>query len=302
MNKAYMVTGGIGKVLCCLPALKRANVFAVTGGWHEFYPLAGIKSIEMSSNYLKYATDGMDIVDVDVYHLSKVRSGEWTFVQGANYIINGEPTDEKPICDLPHHVMNDVKNQYQQLGQGKPIVVINPIGSNGDSRSMVADQLTAAIAAIKEVGAHPLIVCTENIEGFDAQVVNAENHVTFAAMIACADYLVGIDSAAMHIARAWDIPGSIFFGATAGVKYYPKWFDEYRDPNVKDYSPYVQHLHLGPGADMADDHTHRDAMNYKIDVARLTNHLKSKMKIEPKPDAEPSEPYSPGLDVNIGAK
>ena len=272
MSKAILVKGGIGKVLCTLPAIRRSKSMAISGGWTEFYSAANISAIELDSAFLAEATRDKDIIDADFYLLAKVRSGEWSFIQGANYMINGEPIDELPVCDIPLSILNNMRAELGDFKGEQPLVVVNPVGSNDDGRSMVKGQLDAVIEVIKAVGAKPLVLCDKELD-VDADRVTAGNTLEFASIVACADYFIGIDSAAMHIARAHSVPGSVFFGATAGVKFYPDWFNEHRNPTVKEYSLYIQHLHLNSHVDLLDNALHDSAMHYPVDADLLKEEL-----------------------------
>ena len=288
MSKAILVKGGIGKVLCALPAIRRSGDLAISGGWHEFYGMAGLKAIEIDSQMLVDLTRDKDIIDADPYLLAKVKNGEWSFVQGINYLVNGKPFNDTPICDLPKNILDDFSMRLNEMSPDKPVVAINPVGSNYDGRSLVKGQLDHIIEIVQAVGATPLVICDHQLnipEG--VELVKADNHVQFAAIIASCDYLIGIDSAAMHIARARKIPGSIFFGATAGVKFYPDWFSEHRNPDIKDYSPYVQNLHLNHHADLRDNALHEKSMHYEVNEKQLRKELLD--ALEDKLPKEPEE-------------
>ena len=279
MSKAILVKGGIGKVLSILPAIRRSGDLAISGGWHEFYSCAGVQSIEIDSAMVPTLTKDRDIVEVNPYLLAKVRQGEWNYTQGANYLVNGEAFDDKPICDLPKQLIEEARMTCDSITGGMPVVIINPVGSNNDGRSMVKGQLDHIISILHSLGITPIILADTEIQtDVEVNCIKANDHIQFAAFVAACDYLIGIDSAAMHIARARDIPGSIFFGATAGVKFYPDWFSEHRDPDIIDYKPYVQNLHINHHADLHDNTVQANAMHYEINEEQLRKELIDALK------------------------
>ena len=62
---------------------------------------------------------------------------------------------------------------------------------------------------------------------------------TWAAIIESSDYFIGCDSVGQHIARAFDIPGTVILGSTFAENVsYPDWFQIIDDKKTeKKYSP-----------------------------------------------------------------
>lgn len=271
--KAYYINGGLGRVLCAIPALQKLQekeeCLVVYDSWSDAYLGAGLKCIEASSLFLAEATKDSDIITPEPYHLKDVRNGKLNLVQGFNKIINNSTKQLKPYVPLDKRNIADWDNKIPKSKR----VVIQPYGSGGkiDSRSMTTEQVQQVINLVNSLGMVPVLIGTEDLSGYDNAFVTYDTTIAdFMSIISLADYFIGCDSAGMHIARGLDIPGTIILGGTSGSKWYPDWFKEQKS-DIKT----TQNIRLFQSErDMDYYNSRMNLMNYDIDIISLGDDLK----------------------------
>ena len=281
---AYVIDGGIGRVISAIPALRSAaverDILVIAGSWDLMYIGSGLNVIESTSSYLKEATKDYNIIHPEPYHLKAVRDGKWNLVQGFDYLINGTSEDMLPHFKASAQTQAQVHNILSPNPSPEPkrYVAVQPFGSGGasDGRSMTMPQLETVITALLEEGYTPVLLGTEFISGMEnnPMVIQPQgmDYYVFGAMISVCEYFIGCDSAGMHIARACGIPGTIVLGATSGARYYPEWFHELRNP---DRPLYTQTLRLNDKVLLEDSIASQGVMNFDIDASELKENIKA---------------------------
>lgn len=243
MTIAININGGLGRCVCALPALYKSNSLVITNGWEELYALTDLNCIESNSSLIGQMLENVDVISPEPYHQAGYRKGDYSMVEAFHKDIGTQAEVGEEFYGLyPDPPTNhDMWRKIQEAGaEGKPIVAIQVIASGpGNVRNLNESTTKNAIEACRELGLFPVIVGDENI-GFETDCVIARGTslTEYISLIAISDMFIGGDSSGMHIARALNKRGIIYFTSTSGTKYYPDWFHEFRHPDFLDTYEY----------------------------------------------------------------
>ena len=270
-KKVFHVDGGAGRVICALPALEKyakknpdKDFNIIVGGWD---------SLTYGNRLLQEKTYGMDtkgicnllikdnqIIHPEPYLLWEYYNQKCSLVEGFDKIIN--ETDDHSDLEPPKLYLNKMEEKSAaniiaqvESKQNKSItIVIQPFGrsarvDNGD----VIDDSTRSIEQdvyqklVKKLSQKYNIIFMGDPEF--VQAISEEDQISekpqipdiraWAAIIEASDYFIGCDSMGQHMARAFDIPGTVIMGSTyASNVSYPDYFNVIENKNVeKVYSP-----------------------------------------------------------------
>ena len=270
-KKVFHVDGGAGRVICALPALEKyakknpdKDFNIIVGGWD---------SLTYGNRLLQDKTYGMDtkgifnllikdnqIIHPEPYLLWEYYNQKCSLVEGFDKIIN--ETDDHSDLEPPKLYLNKMEEKSAaniiaqvESKQSKSItIVIQPFGrsarvDNGD----IIDDSTRSIEQdvyqklVKKLSQKYNIIFMGDPEF--VQVVSQEDTISekpqipdiraWAAIIEASDYFIGCDSLGQHIARAFDVPGTVILGSTFAENVsYPDWFQIIDDRKTeKRYSP-----------------------------------------------------------------
>ena len=115
-----------------------------------------------------------------------------------------------------------------------------------------------------------------NAEDFISYYPNDIRH--YVAAVSQCDYFVGIDSSGQHIARSFNIPGSIIMGGSNTVNTtYPDFFNICNDKIGREYQ------FFGPFTDLFDNYLKNIENSYIMDlcekdIKELCNNIQKHMK------------------------
>lgn len=254
-----LVDGGLGRLICAIPALEKfievnSDSLIVSYFWTPI--LFGNKKIHhniFDNNYKNLYTIIKDtkIVRPEPYYNSEYLNGKISLSDAFNQEINGS-TEKMPVPKI------FLSSKEKMLGktfrqQNKKMIAFQPFGSSANfsnqecidqtARSMNIPTAQSIVKRLKEEGYNIFLITdklvSEYFSATDFVSTQSFQPRDLAAIISNCDYYLGIDSAGQHIARCFDVPGTVLIGGTNARNIsYPEWFNIYDvDPNKK-YMPY----------------------------------------------------------------
>ena len=270
-KKVFSIDGGAGRAICAIPALEKyarlhpdEDWNIIIGGWDTLYfgnPLLQERTYSMDvkgifNNLIKDS----QIIHPEPYTLWQYYNQQCSLAEAFDKIIN--ETDDHSDLGKPNMYLckAEEKNAANMLSgvkakQNKDLtIVIQPLGrsarvDNGD----VIDDSTRSIEPhvyhklVKKLSQKYNIILMAEPDFIS--VLSAEDSVSekpqgvdlrmWSAIIESVDYFIGCDSVGQHMARAFDIPGTVIMGSTyASNVSYPDYFNMIENKNVeKVYSP-----------------------------------------------------------------
>jgi hypothetical protein len=223
------MTGGLGRIVAALPALQAADSLVITNGWEELYSLTTLRTIEANSAYIGEALKGLDIVTPEPYHQADYREGKYNLVQGFHKCLG---TEGNYYGLVPDTKTTEAWAKFLcKEALGKPIAMIQ-LKSGATNRDMSQGNAENVIEALKAKGYFPVIIGDLDISFDMTEFHIKDTSITdYVSLIALCDLFIGCDSSGMHIAKAFNKKGIIFFTSTAGQCFYPENFIGYKHPN-----------------------------------------------------------------------
>ncbi len=269
-KKVFHLDGGAGRVICALPALEKyakknpdKDFNVIIGGWD---------TLTFGNRLLQDKTYSMDVKGIfnllikdnelihpEPYLLWEYYNQKCSLTEGFDKIIN--ETDDHSDLEPPKLYLNKAEEKGAanvvasvKAKQGKDLtIVIQPFGrsariDNGD----IIDDSTRSIEPdvyyklIKKLSQKYNIIFMG--DGEFGQAISQEDQISekpqgdlrlWCALIEHSDYFIGCDSLGQHMARAFDIPGTVIMGSTYVENVsYPDYFNIIENKNVqKTYSP-----------------------------------------------------------------
>lgn len=228
---AVIMEGGLGRVLCGIPALqeldKIADLIVVSSGWSEAYRGSGLRVISRCSPNSLPFLEGRKIIQPEPYWNWGYRNGEITLYEAFVEELIPELGVTVPAPFMPD-VLPHLSVYNEVVGTDpRPLVVIQPQGSGGaaDSRSMTVSQLVDKLTEYPEDAYQILLVGVDpecdyrGILPNNAQVWSGMSDGCFIKLIHEADIFVGCDSSGIHIRAAAGRPADLVANTTAGIRY-----------------------------------------------------------------------------------
>ena len=270
-KKVFHLDGGAGRVICALPALEKyakknpdKDFNVIIGGWD---------SLTYGNRLLQDKTYGMDVKGIfnllikdnqlihpEPYLLWEYYNQKCSLVEGFDKIIND--TDDHSDLEPPKLYLSKAEEksaanlvaQVEAKQNKSNTIVIQPFGrsarvDNGDiiddsTRSLEQDVYHKLVKKLSQKYNIILMADPEFV-----QVVSQEDTISekpqipdiraWAAIIEACDYFIGCDSLGQHMARAFNIPGTVILGSTYAENItYSDYFQIIENENVeKTYSP-----------------------------------------------------------------
>ena len=270
-RKVFTLDGGAGRAICAIPALEKyakahpdEDWKIVIGGWDTLFfgnPLLQDRtySMDVKGLFVNIIKDSQ-IIHPEPYTLWEYYNQKCSLAEAFDKVIN--ETEDHSDLGKPNMYLckAEEKGAANALAgvkakQNKDItIVIQPFGrsarvDNGD----IVDDSTRSIEPhvyqklVKKLSQKYNIVLMA--EGDFIKEVSEEDTYSekpqlpdlraWAAVIEGCDYFIGCDSVGQHMARAFDIPGTVILGSTFAENIsYPDWFQIIDDKKTeKRYSP-----------------------------------------------------------------
>ena len=259
MNKTLLIDGGIGRVICAIPALERfvqknPETTIVTYGWTQLLwgnKLLTDKVFDNTTKGLFQRIRNTQIIKPEPYYNIDYINERTHLIAAFNQEING---DKDPI-GLPKIYLSSTEltnaAQLRKYTNGRKVIAFQPLGStakiDGETvidtsvRSLNTETIKYLVSRLKRD--YALFLVTDQQIGFLSQddfipVVPSDVR-GLAAILANCDYILAIDSSAQHIARCFNKPGTVIMGGTNSINVsYPDHFNILNDRSDKVYMPY----------------------------------------------------------------
>lgn len=218
---AVMLDGGLGRVLCAIPALqelsKQHELVVVSGGWLSAFQGSGLTVYPMKLANQADLLDGFRIIKPEPYWELCYRNGTMNLVEAFNASLGVKTTAKVPFETDTRSVGSIVKSS-------KPILILQPHGAGGeaDTRSMLLEEVVSVVNEYKETH-NIFIVGTPfkyNFPKEHAQQVEKLTEGAYIRTIQNCDLFVGCDSSGLHIAAAAGVKHIAYLATTSGVRYY----------------------------------------------------------------------------------
>lgn len=272
MKKVFIIDGGAGRVISASSSLERyikenpqEDVSILIHGWDTLFwsnPLLQDRTFNINdksvfSNIVKNADV---IVQPEPYILPEYIRQEFSLAQAFNYLINGRvenPQDCVPslqISDQERFAARKTILDIKQKHGDKKTIVFQPFGQSAhfemlgeephivdtSKRSMNLFMYSSMIKKLSEKYNVILFAHSEFHFSDDQYSIKMNGDLrTYMSLISECDYFIGVDSVGQHMARSFEIPGTVIFGSTFPENVsYPDWFHVVdKDETNRVYSP-----------------------------------------------------------------
>ena len=242
MKKAFFINGGIGRVLCAIPALEYyvqntdPDAVIVVEAWLDLFLFSPIlKDNVYPVNHKGLFKDKLidkNLITVEPYRLNEYFTQKVNLIQAFDMIINDlvEIPETKELTlslgksdeIVGYNLIDTIRND---LGKEK-VIVFQPFGSGARLEgNIVIDESGRsfeqkdAIRIIEELSKDYCVVVMSSFKipyEFSTRVAHPENVniLQWAGIIEAADYFLGCDSMGQHYANALGKKATVVIGAT----------------------------------------------------------------------------------------
>lgn len=306
MNKTILINGGMGRVLCAIPALERfitenPTAYIILDGGAELLlgnPLLQDRMYDSSTKGIfENIIKDSEFFIPEPYHDNEFYNQKINIAQAFDKIINGnirENFDYRPNIFLNKQDVSTgiiacdrAKDQFKK----DKTIVIQPFGRGSEecpdlntiidssSRSL---NLSTFLAIAKELKKHYNVISMSEFKIPGNEYTRHPENVplrTWGAIIQNADYFIGCDSVGQHLAYAVNTPGTVILGSTFAENVsYPDYFNIIEKEGFKKrYSPFRINMLSCYEADELND----KAMDFDEDeTKRMIDNILADIKLK----------------------
>jgi hypothetical protein len=266
-KKVFIIDGGAGRVICAIPALiKHARMFPdedwsvlVFGFDNLFWGIPELQDRTYSPDtkgiFDNIVMKADQIVTPEPYRYVPYLRKEVSLAEAFDADINGT-TDHSDLLP-PKLVFNknekmvavNTISDVRALQKKAKTIIFQPFGRGAkiNERKQIYDEESRSLSPAAYLNLVKRLSVKYNTVFFGEPEFQIEQDTSskyttdlrqWSALIAEADYFVGVDSVGQHIARAVDTPGTIIFGSTYPINTsYPNYFQIIEKPGVKKFAP-----------------------------------------------------------------
>lgn len=304
LNTSFLITGGAGRVVSCIPALEKYHRLnpeddfkVLIGAWGSLlwsHPLLQDRVVDPDQKDLyDHYVKNYNLVSPEPYHLHGFYNQQLSLAEAFDKLINNTNDHSdltKANLYLTEFEIENAKGFIEKIkdetGKSK-VIVFQPFGSgvkfinrkpiDSSNRSFTVENYLDLVNNITEDAIilyasefkfkHPSDNKTIAFDGFGPY------HRSLMSFIYNCDLFVGCCSVGQHIARAFDKKGILLYGATNEKSFsYPDHFGIFRKAGVEPkFSPWRI---AGLDSEMADRHND-NIMNFDqediLSIAGLIN-------------------------------
>ncbi|NBV27509.1 hypothetical protein EBS02_00590 [bacterium] len=262
MSKTLIIDGGLGRMICAIPALEKfvktnQNSIIISYYWTSIFwgnPILTNCIFDSGTKGLFERIKNTKIIKPEPYYNNDYLNEKISLATSFNREINNDDEDMTSSKIYLSNYELKMGRDYIRKDDRK-VVVFQPFGSTAEisdndvcdpsSRSLSKDAVLKIVKNLISNNIHVVI--------FDNRILpflyNLAHNITFfhnndirfaSSIIANSDFFIGVDSCGQHIARSFDIPGTVFIGSTSAINCsYPDFFNiiEKKSDN-KQYSSY----------------------------------------------------------------
>jgi len=257
-DTTLLIDGGLGRTITAIPALekfvkKNPSTCIINYGWTPILfgnPILTDRVFDSQTKGLFNRIKDSKIIKIEPYYNSDYINGRINLADAFNQDIN----NDKEKMPVPKIYLSE-----QELRNGKVVkkginktIAFQPFGSTAQIKDDIVEdntlrslnrETTEAIVKFLKSEGYNIYLITDKMIPW----LNKNDFVDYAApfvrelsaAISHCDYLIGVDSSAQHIARSYNIPGTIIVGGTNPVNIsYPDFFNLYNHDKNRTYMPY----------------------------------------------------------------
>lgn len=272
MKKIFIIDGGAGRNITAIPALLKFNKNNPDVDWHIlatwpelFYGIkefdGRVHNSEAQGIFEYLLKDADEVVHPEIYQNPRYYRQEYSMAETFDEMINNTHQHD----DLPQPTLKLLKQeqinsfiQFKNIrnqAQGKKIVVIQPFGQSSqlyksEEETNVIDHNARGLSSpvyleiVKQLSQKYFLIFfgqkdfyLPNDE-FTMKLPDYHSLRDWMCAISNADYFIGVDSSGQHMARAFNIPGSVIYGSTFPENTsYPEYFNVLVKDGKKVYAP-----------------------------------------------------------------
>lgn len=277
MKKAIFINGGMGRQICAIPALEKLYkhetefIIVAEGGVEAFqgHPYLYEKTYPIfTKNLFEDHLRDRKIITPEPYRLNDYYNQRCNLVEAFDKEIN--QTDDHSDLAPPTLYLNKeeevnaatIINQAKLHTKKKKIVVIQPFG-----RGVFYDGNFLYDKSSRSLSKESYLYLTERLSKNYCVITMSEfpveedkwtfkpanlNIRAWMGILDISNYFIGCDSAGQHIARSFNIPGTVILGSTFAENIsYPDYFQILEKNSPKTYSP-IRITDYSPDADVSD--------------------------------------------------
>jgi hypothetical protein len=264
MQKTILINGGIGRMICALPALERFITENPTG----YIGMEGGLNLVLGNKLLQnrtYETNTKgifenifkhgEIFQPEPYHDYEYFNQKINIAQAFDKLINGSynlESNYQPSIYLTKLEKTFGLSKCDEIKQDQKknkTIVIQPFGRSSEIvNNTILDESTRSISLETFMQLVKELKKTYNIISMSEYEIPDDTHTThipnisirdWYSIIQHADYFIGCDSVGQHLAYAANKPGSVILGSTFAENVtYPKHFNIIEKEGFeKTYSP-----------------------------------------------------------------
>jgi hypothetical protein len=247
-STAFYINGGIGRVICSIPALERYakdnpnDDFIVCSefSYEAFsgHPILHSRSYPINGPHLfKDQIQHRNFVYPDPYHVWEYYNQKCSIAEAFDICINGNVSTNpsKPSVYLSNEELITAKSMIEDMRQKnkKPVFIFQPFGKgittqvtqsttgpvDGSGRSFTVESAAELIKLIE----HKYSILLMNEFNVDFQALGCKNETFFVeninlrkwfSLLSECDAFIGCDSIGQHIANVFNKPSYVILGST----------------------------------------------------------------------------------------
>lgn len=263
MKYTIIIDGGIGRVVCSIPALekfvtKNPDTLILCNGWNLLLwgnPLLQDRVFDSNNKNLFNLIKDTKILHPEPYYNQKYINGQIHLIQAFDEELNGTIELNRPTIHLTPLEYNVGRKHILQYGdKNKRTIAFQPFGSTavlqGDAvvdetnRSLNLEQTMFMLEQLtKEYNVFLMI--HENlrplIHSVPCIIIDTTQPLReWVSVVNASNFFVGVDSCCQHFAFSLNKPGVVFMGGTTTTNCsYEKYFTVIeKDVGSKPYTPY----------------------------------------------------------------
>lgn len=257
MKTTLIIDGGLGRHVAAIPALenfvkRNPDTLIVTNYWTGIFwgnKILSDKIFDASTKGLFEKIKDTKIIKPEPYYNTDFLNNKISMMEAFNIEINGDNPQET-IDPKLYFSKSELYNAKTRIDPSRKTVVYQPYGSTAKyiAGEIVDDTLRSLnkknsldlMQAMISAGYQVIVFDTKGVEELnECENLNTVQYRECAAVIANADYFLGIDSCGQHIAYATKTPGATFFGGTSEINFgYPDWFTTIVKDQERKYAPF----------------------------------------------------------------
>lgn len=257
MNTVFLINGGIGRVIAAIPALEKFHRLnphddfrVLVSGWESVFwshPVLQNRTFGLSKGNFETHIMGHRARQPEPYLWPDFYHQKLGLVDAFDAEINhcDEHGDLRRsgyvyVSDIEQQQAREILNQLKRKHNRSAVIMMQPFGStvhminnrpmDRSNRSLDQEHY---LKLAQRLGSQAVLLYASSPQFRHSQdniTVAFDEHQPwlrwFMAFMHECDYFVGVCSVGQHLARAMDVPGTIFMGATSDVNFgYAEHFD-----------------------------------------------------------------------------